>query len=70
MFANAGLERVTATSVRTSDSRYLGVAESYPMLAGLPLLPRLVMREARRRGEVPLTDGRYADALFRAVKDS
>jgi SAM-dependent methyltransferase len=67
MFSNAGFSEVEIAAVRTSDSRLLGIASEYPTLARLPLLPGLVVRRARHQLSSPLTKGRYADALFRAV---
>jgi len=68
MFVEAGLRVLDVSMIRVSDSRILGLAQRFPILAGLPIVPRLMTREATRRGNLPLTDGRYADALFRATK--
>jgi SAM-dependent methyltransferase len=69
MLRDAGFDMVEASMVRVSHSRLTALAQRRPSLSRLPGIPRLVLREARRSPTVPLTDGRYADALFQASKD-
>jgi SAM-dependent methyltransferase len=68
MLHAAGFAAVRVSPIRRSDSRLFSVAERWPLISRLPLLPRLVIAEAERRAGEPLTGDRYADVLFRAVK--
>ena len=68
MLAAGGLGVRAVTPIRMSDSRVLILAERLPGLAALPVTASLVMREAAARAGKPLTDGRYADAVFWATK--
>jgi SAM-dependent methyltransferase len=68
--AAAGLDVDATSVVRTSDSRLVGIASGHPFVSRLPFVPLLVNEEARRRANAPLTDGRYADALFSATRRS
>jgi ubiquinone/menaquinone biosynthesis C-methylase UbiE len=68
MLVGAGLEVLDASAIRMGDSRILALAERVPLLASLPMMPRLVTEEAKRRKGSPLVGGRYADVLFCATK--
>ena len=63
-FADAGLARVEAVPIRRSDCRAAAFVPRFPLLARAPGLPQAILRDARRRRRVPLTEGRYADVLF------
>jgi ubiquinone/menaquinone biosynthesis C-methylase UbiE len=68
MLGGAGLRMLDVSKIRMGDSRTVALAQRLPVLARLPLVPRLVAVEAKRREKAPLTNGRYADVVFRATK--
>jgi ubiquinone/menaquinone biosynthesis C-methylase UbiE len=68
MFGAAGLRSLDVELIRVGDSRLVAVAQRFPTFARLPIVPRLVTIEAKRQASVPLTNGRYADVVFRAAK--
>ena len=68
MFREAGLRVIANSTIRLGDSRIVALAERLPVLARLPMVPWLVTMEARSREREPLTNGRYADAVFYATK--
>jgi SAM-dependent methyltransferase len=70
MLGEAGFKHVDVSLIRMGDSRTLGVASRFPAFSRLPIVAWLVMREAARSEDAQLTDGRYADGLFQAVKES
>jgi SAM-dependent methyltransferase len=68
MLIGGGLRLLDVSLIRMSDSRLLVFAQRLPLLSRLPLVPWLMTVEAKRFAHVPLTDGRYSDAVFRATK--
>ncbi|MGZ4337170.1 MAG: class I SAM-dependent methyltransferase [Gaiellaceae bacterium] len=66
-FNLAGLRVRDHSLIRASHSPLVRAAARLPALSLLPFVPALVMAEARSSRQ-PLTDGRYADAIFEAVK--
>jgi SAM-dependent methyltransferase len=68
MLESVGFRVLDVSMIRMSDSRILAIEQRLPVFARLPLVPWLMTREAERHARVPLKDGRYADAVFRAIK--
>jgi SAM-dependent methyltransferase len=69
MLKDAGFGGNATSLIRKGDSRVLGIATRVPLVARLPGVPWLMIREATRGQETPLSGGRYVDALFDAVKE-
>jgi SAM-dependent methyltransferase len=69
MLSHAGFAGNTTSLIRNGESHVLGIAARVPLVSRLPAVPWLVMREAARDRDAPLSGGRYADALFDAVKE-
>jgi SAM-dependent methyltransferase len=67
MFNSAGLPVRDWSMIRTSDSRILTIQRRLPVLARLPGVTWLMTQEAAR-ASLPLDQGRYADAVFRATR--
>jgi SAM-dependent methyltransferase len=68
MLGDVGFDITGFSAVRSSDSRLIAVAHRHPLVSRLPLVQRLVVREAARKADEPLLGARYADALFVAIK--
>jgi ubiquinone/menaquinone biosynthesis C-methylase UbiE len=68
MLRAAGFHLLDVEMIRIGDARLVAVAQRFPIFARLPIVPRLVTLEAKRHADVPLTNGRYADVVFRAAK--
>jgi SAM-dependent methyltransferase len=64
---NAGLRVTTQWPIRLGSSRFIRLVERRPRVALLPMLPRLIQREARRAGALTATMD-YVDTLFAAER--
>jgi SAM-dependent methyltransferase len=70
MFSDAGLCVTKTELIRLGDSAVMRTASRHPAFERLPGLTDVIRWGARRQRDVPLTGGRYADALFVVRKPS